>query len=216
MKNYLTVNKGVYLLIFSMLLTFTKSFSQNEFSPSEKEDFRKAVLENMEENTSLSGKFIQIQEMAYMQSEVESSGVFFYKKPNQLKWSYKKPYLFSLLFKNGNLTINNRGEKKSVAVSSNPLFKKLSKLIAHSINGELLGDKDFTASYLHDKGTVLVRLTPRKKDLKDVFSQVELYFDPETLLVKKTKLTQPEGDFTIIRFENVKLNTNIPNSTFIN
>lgn len=196
------------------MLSFTGSFAQSELSSSETQTFKKAVAEKVKDNATLSGNFTQTQQMEYMQSDVESSGVFFYKKPDKLKWSYKKPYLFSLLFKNGHVIINNDGNRKNMSVSSNPLFEKLSGLIAHSINGKLLDDKDFTSSYFYEKNFVLVKLIPQEEDLKEIFSKVELYFDPETRLVKKAKLTQPEGDSTLIHFEDVKLNAKIPESVF--
>lgn len=199
-----------FVLFFSCFL----GWSQQPLSKKEELDFLKHVKETSQQTETLKGKFLQTKQLSFLEKSIKSSGNFYYQTPNLVKWEYKEPYLYGVIFKNGSLLINDNGKKQDVDLASNKLFEKLSDLIANSMNGKMLTDTDFSTSFFKENGEVMARLIPEQKQLAEFFKAIELHFNSTTFLVEQVKLIEKSGDFTLIQLQNLQQNPSLDASVF--
>lgn len=205
------IAKSTFLLLFFVCYW---SWAQAPLNPQEEETFINNVEAFSQETKTLKGNFIQTKELSFVEKSIKSNGDFYYKSPNLVKWEYKTPYLYSVIFKDGELLINDDGKKQQIDLSSNKLFEKLSDLIANSINGKMLLDEGFSTHFVKQNGIVLAKMIPKEKELSDFFKAIELYFNIKNYLVEKVKLIEKSGDFTSIEFTNLKHNPSLDASVF--
>ncbi|MGO2358677.1 MAG: outer membrane lipoprotein carrier protein LolA [Mesonia sp.] len=199
---------------FVLFFTCFLGWSQQPLSKKEELDFLKQVKQTSEHTETLKGQFLQTKQLSFLEKSIESSGNFYYQTPNLVKWEYKEPYLYGVIFKDGSLLINDNGKKQDVDLASNKLFEKLSDLIVNSMNGKMLTDTDFSTSFFTENGEVMAILIPEQKQLAEFFKAIELHFNSVTFLVEQVKLIEKSGDFTLIKLQNLQQNPSLNASVF--
>ncbi len=201
---------NILLLFFSIGL-----FAQEQkLSEPEIEKFQEKVMAHASNLESLQADFTQTKSMDMMESEAQSKGKVYFKSPEILKWEYREPYDYKVLFKEGELHIDDEGEKSIEKTGSNALFEKLGKLVSGSVNGKLLQDADdFDIDYFKEGENILANIKPKDERLSRIFSEIHLQFNGQNM-VKSVKLVEDSGDFTLIEFSNIQLNKEIEEGVF--
>ncbi|WBL27277.1 LolA family protein [Zunongwangia sp. HGR-M22] len=172
------------------------------------------LTEKMESAKSLYGEFEQTKVMKMMDAESTSYGKIYYKSPDIIKWEYTKPFPYSLLFKDNFLYIDDDGHKSKQDMSSNKMFAKLGDLITGSLNGKLLKDDEhFEVEYQKKNTNVEAIITPKDKNMVDMFEKVIMSFGNDKML-QSVKLLEETGDYTLISFKNWEMNKPIKPSVF--
>lgn len=199
-----------------LLLFFaTISFSQEQkMTNSEIITFKKSVKEMAVKIKSLSTDFVQYKHLDFLAKDIETSGKMSFKEPNMLLWQYKKPYNYSIVFKNQKIIINDEGKKSSMDVGSSKLFAKINKLIVGSVSGNMFDDKEFTISYFKNKTNAITKFIPKDAALKKYIKQIELTFDKDDATVIQVKLIESSEDYTKIVLKNKIINAKIDDSVF--
>ncbi len=131
-----------------------------------------------------------------------------------LQWQYKKPYNYSIVFKNGKIFINDEGKKSAMDVSSSKIFAKINKLIVGSVSGDMFDDAAFSISYFKNKINNITKFIPKDAALKKYIKQIELTFDKDDATVIQVKLLESSEDYTRIVLKNKVLNAKIDNFIF--
>ena len=209
------INKYI-LLLFLSLSTFFAFAQEQKMSESEIVSFKQSVNAVAKKINSLSTDFVQYKHMDFLSKDIESSGKMFFKEPSVLKWQYKKPYNYSIIFKNGKILIDDEGKKSAVDIGNSKIFGKINKLIIGSVSGNMFDDKEFTISFHKNKTNNITRLLPKDASLKKYIKQIELTFDKEDNTVVQVKLIESSEDFTRIVLKNKMLNAKIDDSIFTN
>jgi outer membrane lipoprotein-sorting protein len=62
--------------------------------------------------------------------------------------------------------------------------------------------------------TALLELTPREESLKAQLSKIQLWISEESWLPVQQKFFEAGGDYSVARYSSVKVNRNLPSSTF--
>lgn len=66
---------------------------------------------------------------------------------------------------------------------------------------------DITATEAADRtGTWLVHMTPKRKQIREGISKLELWIDQSRVVLTAMKMTFPNGDTKLMEFSNVKIN----------
>lgn len=213
------INYSGSMRTIKFILFFVSAFAfaqQAPLSNSEIAIFKEDVASQAASLESLSGDFIQVKHMEFMEKEAVSKGKIYYNSPNILKWEYSSPYNYVILFKDKQVHINDNGNKSVTSVRSNKLFEKLINLISGSVNGQLLADmENFKISYFRSGSDIAAVIIPKDSSLHQMFNEIILTFD-ETNMVKMVKLMESSGDYTEIEFENLLINENLKTSVFEN
>ncbi len=76
-------------------------------------------------------------------------------------------------------------------------------------------DKNFAVEAYENSSSYKVKLRPKVAHLKEILSQVEMYFSKKDMSVYKVKMVENEDDYTEINFNNRKLNEKISEDIFI-
>lgn len=79
--------------------------------------------------------------------------------------------------------------------------------------------KSYEVKYLKEEQlggdtTAVLELTPRKKSLAAQLSKIQLWISEESWLPVQQKFFEAGGDYAIARYSSVKVNRNLPSSTF--
>ena len=206
----------IRLLLFLGIFGFTALAQEQKMTASEITSFRQNVNEVAKKIKTLSTDFIQYKHLEFLAKDIETSGKMSFREPNLLSWQYKKPYNYTIVFKNGKILINDEGKKSAVDIGNSKIFAKINKLIIGSVSGNLFDDKEFVITYLKIKGLNVTRLDPKDAALKKYIKQIELTFDKEDFTVSQVRLLESSEDYTRIVLKNKMLNAKIEDSVFSN
>jgi len=206
-----------FLLLIFLNTSLFKSFAQEQkMSESEITAFKQSVVAVSKKIKTLSTDFVQYKHLDFLSKDIETSGKMIFKEPSSLLWQYKKPYNYSIVFKNGKILINDEGKKSAVDIGNSKLFGKINKLIVGSVSGDLFDDKEFSISYFKNKEQNLARFIPKDATLKKYIKQIELTFDKEDATVVQVKLLESSADYTRIVLKNKVINAKVDEGSFTN
>lgn len=207
--------KNCVLGIFA-LVVFSAGAQEQKMSDAEMDSFKQSVNAVSKKIKSLTTDFTQYKHMDFLAKDIETSGKMYFKEPNALLWQYKKPYNYTIVFKNGKILINDQGKKSAMDVGSSKIFAKINKLIVGSVSGDMFDDKEFTIAYFKTATYNITRLVPKDAALKKYIKQIELSFDKQDHTVMQVRLMESSEDYTKIVFKNKLLNAKVDDSVFTN
>jgi outer membrane lipoprotein-sorting protein len=208
--------KYFLLLIFLNISLFKSLAQEQKMSENEIAAFKQSVAQVSKKIKTLSTDFVQYKHLDFLSKDIETSGKMVFKEPNLLLWQYKKPYSYSIVFKNGKILINDEGKKSSVDIGNSKLFGKINKLIVGSVSGDLFDDKEFSISYFKNKDQNVTKFIPKDATLKKYIKQIELTFDKTDATVVQVKLLESSADFTRIVLKNKVINAKVDEASFTN
>lgn len=207
----------IYILVLFLIGFQFKSLAQEQkMNESEIVAFKQSVAVVSKKIKTLSTDFVQYKHLDFLSKDIETSGKMVFKEPNLLLWQYKKPYSYSIVFKNGKILINDEGKKSAVDIGNSKLFGKINKLIVGSVSGDLFDDKEFSISYFKNKEQNITKFIPKDATLKKYIKQIELTFDREDATVVQIKLLESSADFTRIVLKNKVINAKVDEASFTN
>lgn len=197
------------IILFVFLFMGFPIWSQEvPMSSSEAANF-KAKVEKANQNISnIKTDFVQKKHLAFLTNDIESSGKMLFKAPNYLKWSYSKPFQYSIEFKNNKVLIDDQGKKSSIDIGNSKVFEKINKMIVGSVSGQMFDEKEFDISYFKVPKGVLVKLISIT-EMKKYIKEVNLLFPVSSYTVSEVKLVESSDDYTLIQFKNKQQNVNI-------
>lgn len=207
------------IYLFAILLNlFTVSlFAQEQkMSDTEIATFKQSVNLVSKKIKTLSTDFVQYKHLDFLSKDIETSGKMIFKEPSLLQWQYKKPYNYTIVFKNGKILINDEGKKSAVDIGNSKIFGRINKLIVGSVSGDMFDDKEFSISYFKSKNQNIAKFIPKDATLKKYIKQIELTFDKEDATVVQVKLLESSEDYTRIVLKNKVINAKIDDSVFTN
>ncbi len=206
----------IYTFLFLILCGLNVSAQEQKMTDAEIAAFKQDVNVVAKKIKTLSTDFVQYKHLDFLSKDIETSGKMVFKEPALLSWQYKKPYNYSIVFKNGKILINDEGKKSAVDIGNSKIFARINKLIVGSVSGNMFDDKEFTISYFKLKGQNLAKFIPKDATLKKYIKQIELTFDKEEATVVQVKLLESSEDYTRIVLKNKVINAKIDDSVFTN
>ena len=206
--------KNSLITLIALLVSFFTIAQEVDMSVSASNDLKKRVVKKSEETTSIISDFEQFKHLDFLSDDIKSTGKLTYKSPSSIKWEYKVPFVYSAVFKNNKLYINDDGVKSKVNLDANKTFKSLNNLIVKSVRGDMFDEEKFEISYFENSTTYIVHFKSLDKALKKMISEFVLTFDKENLNVIQVKMIESSDDFTLLKFKNLQLNQSVPDAVF--
>lgn len=201
------------LFLFILLCSFTPT--KGQFSPMQDvAKFRSGISDMAASTTSIKASFKQEKFLSMLSNKINSEGIILFKKPNLLKWSYNTPFEYTIVLNGKEIIIKDQGSTSSFDIGSSQTFKQINELIINSVQGNILDEERFSIEYLEGKDLYLAKLIPKEAQLKNFITGIDIYFDKKDYSVSQVKLSESEGDYTLISFFNKKMNENISNDNF--
>ena len=161
--------------------------------------------------------FTQVKQLSFMNDKVTSEGRMYYKKANKIRWEYTRPYayVFSTDGTTVHMTSGKGGASNRVPVKSSKLFSEISRVMVGGVSGAGLVDSpDFAAAFSVGQSDWQITLTPRKKQVRDLFASVRLYVGKSDGRVRRVELEEKSGDRTTITLKNVQANVAVDDALF--
>lgn len=206
-----------YLLFFTLTLIFGFSgFSQTKLTAPEQKEFKAKVQETAQNTKTIISDFTQTKHLFVLDNVITAEGKLVFKAPDLVRWEYVKPYLNVAIFKDDQLLVNNEGKRQNIDLGSNKMFRSLNSLIVNSIKGDMFDETEFDIDYFRFDGGYLVKFVPKDKRMAKFIASFELKFSKATAEVNAVKLIEPNDDYTLITFDNRKVNAVVSEDLFNN
>lgn len=180
----------------------------------------KAVLngfDRAQENTkTLIAAFQETKTLQLLTDPVESSGYFYFSKPNRVKWEYREPETKVYLLTEDSYTAyypeQKRAEKVNVRHYSAKLFR------AFGIGQTTSELKKYYDIHLADssdrENTFLLVLLPKKRRIQKRIETLRIWVDDQSFLPVQMEYLEPDGDSTLLGFDRILINQEIQASRY--
>jgi outer membrane lipoprotein-sorting protein len=162
---------------------------------------------------SISAKFVQEKHLPILARPLVSRGVFYFRKPDSLRWEYRQPVRNILLMNKGTLRrfrMSGEGLKEEAGASLQAMQFVMAE-ITHWFQGRFDESRMFTARL--DAGRKIV-LLPKDSALAKVIQKIELRLADRPGVIQSVTIYEGSDSFTRIIFDNPSLNGDIPDALF--
>ena len=208
------IKSMIYLAGF--LLTASFGYGQDEgYKPLQNpETFIEKVKAYSLATNTIQSNFTQEKHLTILEEVLTSEGHFIFQKENNVVWEYTKPISYAIIVHNGMFIIRDGEKVKEFDIQSNRMFKEINNMIVTSVSGNFLDNPDFRATYLENDIFYLARLVPLKPEVKDMLSEIDIYFEKKELQVAKVRFLEPGDDYTLIIFSDKIFNEPVSDEVF--
>ena len=197
MKRIFVIVTGLVLLAAVGVGAVTLTVQQTE------DEMIESIVKASSDISSMKCDIAQTRRVPLMDEPQKSSGTMIYIKPSRFCLDYTEPFAWKLKVDGDNIMMGT----ESADGEAGRLFKGISSMILGCMSGEMLKDKrTFRVTVTDEGGEWKALLIPVRRDMKKMFGQIELGFDPATRLLKRLLMEDAGGGSTEIVISNVKLN----------
>lgn len=202
--------RNIFIFCFLFVLNLQ---AQKPMNSAEANALKSLVKQQAKTTKTITSEFVQYKHMDFLSNDIVTKGNLHFKAPNLIKWSYTEPFVYSVIFKDEKLFINDEGKKSDIDMSSSKLFKQLNNLIIKSVKGDMFDVEEFTIEYYKSGENGLVYFMPKDKKSSAFIEAFHLTFNAQGD-VEIVKMIEPSGDFTKIVFNNKVLNNPVSDALF--
>ncbi|MDR2913286.1 MAG: outer membrane lipoprotein carrier protein LolA [Tannerella sp.] len=209
------MRKNLVLLIGLLLCSVSLPAQYQNATEAQKKEIVDKITQAAGNMNTMQGDFIQVKELSFMDDKVTSEGRMFYKKTNKIRWEYTKPYQYVFSMDGQNVRMTSGDKTNKVPVSSSKMFGEISKVMVGGVSGSgLVNSPDFDTQFMVGSDDYKIVLTPKKKEIKDMFSSVQLYIGKSDNRIRSVELVEKSGDKTTLTLKNVQVNATINDDIF--
>lgn len=203
-----------YLIIIS-LLTFSLGMpAQTPVTADESAAMIAAVCKASKVNT-LQCDFRQTKQMSMLATSMVSEGRMYVKGGDRLRWEYTVPYTYTFILNKDRIMIKSAGKTNAIDIRTSKMFQQITNIMMSSITGRSLTDERYVqVAMFKTDNRWIAKLTPKQKEMRQMFDQIVLYINPNNHLVNTVELIEKSGDITTIELTTVKKDIPITDETF--
>lgn len=179
----------------------------------------KQVLAKMDQSSnalrSLQCDFVQSKRMKILSKEMQSKGILYFKKPDKIRWQYTSPYDYTFIMNGDRVQIKSAKTIKNIDIQGNKIFRQISTIILNTITGGgIKNSSDFNVELYKSGDIYFAKMLPKKKEVKQVYSSIEVYFNSALTMVETIKMVEKSGEYTVVKLVTPKINAAINESVF--
>lgn len=207
--------KTSFLLILALFTT--NIWAQNEKSLTEAESQKviSALTQAAASMQTLQCRFVQEKTSSMLAEPSIAKGTMHYATPDRMRWEYTEPYAFALVVNGEQIIKVTDGKAETLDGKSSRMYQGMVSLIMGSASGKKLFDASIFDVALYDENEFWrAEMTPKRRDMKRMFSQLVFRFDKKTNGISRVEFRDAGGDITSIQFEEIKLNEAIDDNVF--
>ena len=189
--------------------------AQTQLSENQSNKIIASLTEAAASMQTMQCRFVQQKTMAMLAEPQVSEGRMYYAAPDRMRWEYTAPYAFALVVNGERIVKVTDGKAEVLEGNAGRMYQGMVNLIMGSASGKKLFDTTvFDIILYDDNGFWRADMTPRRRDMKRMFSQLVFRFDKKTNGISQVEFIDAGGDVTAIRFEEMRLNEAIGEETF--
>ena len=159
--------------------------------------------------------FVQTKKIKLLNRSMVSRGHMSYRQPDKLRWEYTTPYTYVFVVNGSKVQILNNNRKDVIDVDRNRMFREIVNIMLSTVAGTSLGDRSsFRTTVTSTQSEYIATLVPQKKEMRQMYSNIILHFDPKAGVVSKIEMNEAKGDMTTIELRNIHKNRNLNDARF--
>lgn len=188
---------------------------ENKYTSLPADDELASRLQEFSKNlTTIQCDFSQVKKLQYLEVDLTSSGKFWFKSPDKVRWEYMEPYKYIVLLNEGKLNLISENNENEIDMRSNEIFEEINTLIISAVSGNIFNNPDYSVKAFENNAFYKIELKPVSSSIAMMIQQMELYFDKENYSVSKIKMIEPSSDYSLISFTNQQFNDPLPENIF--
>ena len=202
------------IIILGAMMSFT-AWAQTKLTAEQQKQIIEKVDKAAQAMSVMQCDFTQTKTMKLLSKEMQSKGVMYFKKPDKLRWQYTSPYDYTFILNGDKVQIKSTKSTQNIDVQGNKIFRQITGIILNSITGgSLRSSADFNVELYKQGNTYFAKLYPKKKELKQMYQYLEIWFDPALTQVSSVRMVEKTGDVTLVKLLNTKFGTKIDEKMF--
>ena len=204
-------------IVLSILFVAVGLFvsAQTQLSETQSQEIMASLTETAASMQTMQCRFIQSKTMAMLAEPSVSEGRMYFSAPDRLRWEYLTPYPFTLVVNGERIVKVTDGKSEVLEGNSGRMYQGIVGMIMGSASGKKMFDTSTFDVVLYDDGAFWkAEMTPKRRDMKRMFSQLVFYFDKKSQVVDHVEFNGVGGDVTEIRFVEVRVNAEIEEEKF--
>lgn len=182
----------------------------------EAEDVLARIRQEASKVKSIQSTFTQTKKLSVFASEMHSTGRMLLEKPDRLRWEYLEPS------ESGFMVDGERAMRWSELSDEPERFAIDDDMAAKIVAEQLLAWASVDLNRLRRTFEIAVeqtsppvlKLTPRSERLGEYLQQITISFAPELNTVRTVRITERDGDSTLLEFSEVRVNEPLPEGAF--
>jgi outer membrane lipoprotein-sorting protein len=164
---------------------------------------------------TLTAAFVETTTSSLLTRPLVSSGTLAVERPSRIVMRYREPDDRVVLIDGDTLTMSWPSKNVRQAKDIGAAQKRIQKYFVDSGPNELRGHFTIAAREATDRpGTYLVEMVPKRKQIQEGLSKLELWVDRTTQLMVAMRMTFPNGDTKLLTFTDVKPNAPVDPAMF--
>ncbi len=191
----------ILLLIFLLPLTI---LAQERTEVKDRSAFEATFEKKTAVKQNITADFTQEKVLAYLQAPLVSKGKFYSFEHRLIRWEQYDPTDYVMLMNDKGVFVREKGEIKNNGLKENRMMAGIKDLISETMSGEIIKSKDYSTRYFESDTEYIIELTPLDKQLKKVFSSIELVFNKKTFFLNQMIMYTDAQNYTRIIFSNQK------------
>ena len=189
--------------------------AQTQLSESQTQEVIHQLTQVASTMQSMQCRFVQEKTSSMLAEPSVAEGTMHYAAPDRMRWEYTAPYAFALVVNGERLVKVTDGKAEVLEGNAGRMYQGMVNLIIGSASGKKLFDTTvFDIVFYDDNGFWRADMTPKRRDMKRMFSQLVFRFDKKTNGISRVEFVSSNGDITSIRFEEIKVNEAIEDKVF--
>ena len=161
-------------------------------------------------------QFSQVKTLGFLNDKLTSGGrMLFVAEGGKLRWEYQQPYSYTFILNGDKAYIRSAKSRQTIDIRQSRLFQSIAEVMMNSVTGKsLTTSRDFGCEMYSRGDEWQAVLTPKRKELKKLFSTIRLHFSSGRQMVTQVEMAETSGDTTVITLKNVKTNGRIDEKMF--
>ena len=181
---------------------------------------QKAMVEKISQTAAsirtMECQFSQVKTLGFLNDKLTSGGrMLFEAEGGKLRWEYQQPYSYTFILNGDKAYIRSAKSRQTIDIRQSRLFQSIAEVMMNSVTGKsLTTSRDFGCEMYSRGDEWQAVLTPKRKELKKLFSTIRLHFSSGRQMVTQVEMAETSGDTTVITLKNVKTNGRIDEKMF--
>jgi outer membrane lipoprotein-sorting protein len=174
------------------------------------------IEKESEKITTVSARFTQSKNMRILSRPLVSTGSFYFKAPDSVRWEYDVPVKSILLMHQGSVkryTQGTQGLTEDAGSALQSMNVMLQEITLWS-KGRFTESPGFAAVLKAGDGPTIM-LTPRDEGIAKIITDIEIALAPDRPgLISTITINEGEGGTTVFKFSDVQINAALNDSVF--
>ena len=206
--------KRLWLSVLFVALGFC-ALAQTQLNETQSTDLMTSLTKAASSMQTMQCRFVQSKIMALLAEPSVSEGKMYFDSPDRLRWEYLTPYPFALVVNGEHIVKVTDGQVEVLEGNAGRMYQGIVTMIMGSASGQKLFDTSSFDMVFYDDGDFWrSEMTPKRRDMKRMFSQLVFHFSKKTQVIDHVEFVEPKGDKTTIQFQDIQLIEKIDNNLF--